>query len=135
MPLPSRDELQALLDERRTKLEREEPSPTNCEYTRHKANVEWAEEALQVLAEDRQETRQVLTLQAFRIGDAALFGIPGETIDRWIKTHRYVTGREMVEAGLAELVRLAPMPELFATSGEESPPKSHAARNPARARR
>ena len=66
---------------------------------------------------------------------ADLFGVSSEIIDRWIKTHRYVTGREMVEAGLAEFVRLSPMPELFATSGEESPPQRHAARNPARARR
>jgi ATP-dependent Clp protease protease subunit len=66
---------------------------------------------------------------------ADLFGVSSEIIDRWIKTHRYVTGREMVEAGLAEPVPLEPMPALFATAGEESPPKSHAARNPARARR
>jgi ATP-dependent Clp protease protease subunit len=38
-----------------------------------------------------------------------LFGGPGELIDEWIRTHRYVTGREMAEAGLAELVSLAPL--------------------------
>ena len=38
-----------------------------------------------------------------------LFGGPGELIDEWIRTHRYVTGREMAEAGLAELVALEPL--------------------------
>jgi ATP-dependent protease ClpP protease subunit len=65
---------------------------------------------------------------------ADLFGVSGETIDRWIKTHRYVTGREMVQSGLAELVSLEPMAELMpSTDGRH--PDSHAARSPARARR
>jgi hypothetical protein len=41
------------------------------------------------------------------LGD--LFGQAAETIAAWIKTHRYVTGREMAQAGLAELVRLEPL--------------------------
>ena len=44
-----------------------------------------------------------------------LFGREAERINDWIRTHRYVTGREMVEAGLAELVGLEPLPHL--TSG------------------
>ncbi len=38
-----------------------------------------------------------------------LFGTAEELISEWIRTHRYVTGREMAKAGLAELVALAPM--------------------------
>ena len=39
-----------------------------------------------------------------------LFGRSEELINDWIRTHRYVTGKEMHEAGLAELVGLAPLP-------------------------
>ncbi len=41
-----------------------------------------------------------------------LFGRSHDLIARWIKTHRYVSGREMVEAGLAEMVGLDPLPDL-----------------------
>jgi len=40
-----------------------------------------------------------------------LFGRSHDLIARWIKTHRYVTGKEMADAGLAELVALNPLPE------------------------
>ena len=39
-----------------------------------------------------------------------LFGRQAELLDGWIASHRYVTGREMAEAGLAQLVSLDPMP-------------------------
>jgi ATP-dependent protease ClpP protease subunit len=35
-----------------------------------------------------------------------LFGRASEKIASWIKTHRYVTGREMADAGLAEMITL-----------------------------
>ncbi len=38
-----------------------------------------------------------------------LFAGPDDLINEWIRTHRYVTGREMAEAGLAELVALEPL--------------------------
>ena len=41
-----------------------------------------------------------------------LFGASGDLIGQWIKTHRYVTGREMAQAGLAEMASLQPLPEL-----------------------
>ena len=41
-----------------------------------------------------------------------LFGREAERINEWIRTHRYVTGREMAQAGLAELVELKPLPHL-----------------------
>ncbi|MFM7248286.1 MAG: ATP-dependent Clp protease proteolytic subunit [Planctomycetaceae bacterium] len=40
-----------------------------------------------------------------------LFGRAHDLIALWIKTHRYVSGREMVEAGLAEMVGLEPLPD------------------------
>jgi ATP-dependent protease ClpP protease subunit len=40
-----------------------------------------------------------------------LFGTSEALITEWIRTHRYVTGREMAEAGLAELVGLEPLPQ------------------------
>lgn len=39
-----------------------------------------------------------------------LFGRASELIADWIRTHRYVTGKEMAEAGLAELIGLEPLP-------------------------
>ena len=39
---------------------------------------------------------------------AELFGAAQATIDAWVKTHRYVTGRELVDAGLAEMISLQP---------------------------
>jgi ATP-dependent Clp protease, protease subunit len=41
-----------------------------------------------------------------------LLGGSADTVNQWIRTHRYVTGREMVEAGFAELVGLEPLPLL-----------------------
>ncbi len=37
---------------------------------------------------------------------AELFGRQADLINRWIATHRYVGGREMADAGLAELIGL-----------------------------
>ncbi|MFM7138509.1 MAG: ATP-dependent Clp protease proteolytic subunit [Planctomycetota bacterium] len=42
-----------------------------------------------------------------------LLGGPEELINDWIRTHRYVTGREMADAGLAELVSLDPLGALM----------------------
>jgi ATP-dependent Clp protease protease subunit len=42
-----------------------------------------------------------------------LFGRSADLINEWSRTHRYVTGREIVAAGLAELVDLKPLPALF----------------------
>jgi ATP-dependent protease ClpP protease subunit len=45
---------------------------------------------------------------------AELFGRAPDLIQQWIATHRYVTGREMADAGLAELVPLSPLRGLLA---------------------
>jgi ATP-dependent protease ClpP protease subunit len=41
---------------------------------------------------------------------AKLFGRQADLINGWIATQRYVTGREMAEAGLAQLISLDPLP-------------------------
>jgi ATP-dependent Clp protease protease subunit len=43
---------------------------------------------------------------------AELFGHEPQLINEWIATHRYVSGRELAAAGLAELIPLAPLPHL-----------------------
>lgn len=48
-----------------------------------------------------------------------LFGCGHEKIDPWIRTHRYVTGRELAEAGLAELIGLDPLPHLMPPADAE----------------
>jgi ATP-dependent protease ClpP protease subunit len=45
-----------------------------------------------------------------------LFGRSADLINEWSRTHRYVTGRELVSAGLAELIDLVPLPSLFEQS-------------------
>jgi ATP-dependent Clp protease, protease subunit len=40
---------------------------------------------------------------------ADLFGCPLETIDPWVRAHRYVTGAELAAAGLAEMIELKPL--------------------------
>jgi ATP-dependent protease ClpP protease subunit len=39
---------------------------------------------------------------------AELFGTSPATIDAWVRTHRYVSGQELVAAGLAEMIPLQP---------------------------
>lgn len=43
-----------------------------------------------------------------------LFGREADRINDWIRGHRYVSGRELAEAGLAELIGLQPLPHLTA---------------------
>jgi ATP-dependent protease ClpP protease subunit len=47
---------------------------------------------------------------------ADLFNVQVEEIDKWIRPGRYVTGRELSEAGLAELIDLSPLP-IFESNG------------------
>ena len=56
---------------------------------------------------------------------ALLFGVPADMMRKWIIPGRYVTGREMAEAGMAELVELDELHRVtFAES--KSQPKSAA---------
>jgi hypothetical protein len=77
--LPEKAELLAFIEEHgRAMAEEQDPSPTNWDYCAHKTKVEWAEEALSIVASGQPETSQAIQLQAFRIGDTALVGVPGE---------------------------------------------------------
>ena len=48
---------------------------------------------------------------------ADLFGISMELLDRWITPGRYVSGHEIAEAGLAEMVKLTDAKRLFGGNG------------------
>ena len=47
---------------------------------------------------------------------AELFGLPSAEMDKWINPGRYVSGRELSEAGLAELIDLGKL-KLFEANG------------------
>jgi len=54
---------------------------------------------------------------------ARLLGVPIERLAAWLKPGRYVTGRELAEAGLAELVELAPRTDLALRSAAKRKPR------------
>jgi ATP-dependent protease ClpP protease subunit len=56
---------------------------------------------------------------------AELFGIPCEEMQKWISPGKYITGRELVEAGLAELIDVRPV---AAASQNGAPARRKAAR-------
>ncbi|MFW6062313.1 MAG: hypothetical protein ACOC93_05845, partial [Planctomycetota bacterium] len=93
-PLPSREELEALIDERGAKMAEQQPDPTNWAYCGHKAAVEWAREALEVIEQGAQQSSKTVTLQAFRIGQAGLVGMPGELFSEF--------GRDIAASGALE---------------------------------
>jgi len=49
------------------------------------------------------------------LGD--LFGTGHDLLAEWIRTHRYVTGREMAAAGLADLITLQPLTTVGSPQG------------------
>jgi hypothetical protein len=78
-PLPSKQELAAMIDENERKMAvAPDKSPTDWNYCGLKTRVEWAREAIQTIEAGRVRTAQTIPLQGFRIGDAALIGMPGE---------------------------------------------------------
>jgi hypothetical protein len=50
---------------------------------------------------------------------AELFGLPQAEMSKWITPGRYVSGRELADAGLAELIDLRKI-KLFETNGSTS---------------
>jgi len=55
------------------------PGPANWEYCETKTRLEWAREAVDFLQSGQpQPTERPVSLQAFRVGPAAILGIPGE---------------------------------------------------------
>lgn len=55
---------------------------------------------------------------------AQLFGVPAEMMRKWILPGRYVTGREMAEAGMAELVELDELHRVTFEKGSSQQQKS-----------
>lgn len=55
---------------------------------------------------------------------AELFRVPAEDMNKWITPGRYVSGREMVKAGLAEMIELAPLDKAASRNGAASSSKS-----------
>jgi hypothetical protein len=53
---------------------------------------------------------------------AELFGVPAELMRKWIIPGRYVSGRELADAGMAELVELD---QLHLVSQNGAPPDKH----------
>jgi hypothetical protein len=47
---------------------------------------------------------------------AELFGLPAAEMEKWITPGRYVSGRELADAGLAELIDLRKI-KLFESNG------------------
>ncbi len=49
------------------------------------------------------------------------FGTASQQVEQWIRESRYITGRELVEAGLADLLELSPVRPLQGESNDGSP--------------
>ncbi len=62
---------------------------------------------------------------------AELFGVPSAAMDKWIRPGRYVGGKELVDAGLAELIELK---KLRAFEGNGAPPTRRTSTRAARSR-
>jgi ATP-dependent protease ClpP protease subunit len=69
--------------------------------------MKWQSEEHVGLAEAAEWARHFARLESDMDGLLAeLFGMPAPEMDRWINPGRYVSGREMAEAGLAEMIDL-----------------------------
>jgi len=49
------------------------------------------------------------------------FGTASQQVEQWIRESRYITGRELVEAGLADLVELSPVRPMREGNNDVSP--------------
>jgi len=77
------------------------------------------------IAEAAEWARHFATLeQDMDVMLARLLGCPLEQVAAWMKPGRYVSGRELAEAGLAELVELAPRSDLAVRSAPAGKKKS-----------
>jgi ATP-dependent protease ClpP protease subunit len=75
--------------------------------------MKWQSEENVALAEAAEWARHFSSLETGMDGFLAdLFGAPVEKIRQWSYPGRYVSGREMAEAGLAEMVELKYLTEL-----------------------
>lgn len=55
---------------------------------------------------------------------AELFHVPTDDMNKWITPGRYVSGHEMVKAGLAEMIELAPLAKAVSRNGAASGSRS-----------
>ena len=81
--------------------------------------MKWQSEEHIGIAEAAEWSRHFAALEGemdLLLGD--LFGSSCDLIAKWIQTHRYVTGSEMVKAGLAEMIALKPLPELLGSPSD-----------------
>jgi ATP-dependent protease ClpP protease subunit len=77
--------------------------------------MRWQSEENVGLAEAAEWARHFGQLERDMDGLLAdLFGVTVEEMNKWISPGRYVTGRELADAGLAELVELRDLPSVRA---------------------
>ena len=80
--------------------------------------MKWQSEESVGLAEAAEWARHFGWLESDMDAQLAdMFGVAAEKIQEWSRPGRYVTGRELVEAGLAELIDFRPLD--FFDCGEE----------------
>ena len=81
--------------------------------------MKWQSEEHIGIAEAAEWSRHFAALeQEMDVLLGNLFNASAELVAKWIKTHRYVTGSEMVAAGLAEMITLQPLAELFTSADD-----------------
>ena len=72
--------------------------------------MKWQSEENVALVEAAEWARHFAQLESdMDVLLAELFGIPAETIRQWSVPGRYVSGRELAQAGLAEMISLTPL--------------------------
>jgi ATP-dependent Clp protease protease subunit len=83
--------------------------------------MKWQSEEHVIIAEAAEWARHFQLLEN-DMDDllAQLFGVPLDKLKPWLNPGRYVTGAELVAAGLAQPIGLAPLPELMLA---EPPPQ------------
>lgn len=97
--LPDEAELRDILAQRGAKAAVESPEATNWAYTSHMNTIEWATEALAAKGSGRVAARRRIRLQAIRMADAVVAGIPGELFAGF--------GRQITDAAPGALVLIA----------------------------
>ncbi|MEX2174266.1 MAG: hypothetical protein WD872_07880, partial [Pirellulaceae bacterium] len=76
--------------------------------------MKWESEEHVGIAEAAEWARHFVQLEKDMDGMLArLLGVDVERLSGWMRPGRYVSGREFAEAGLAELIEVAPLPELL----------------------
>ena len=85
--------------------------------------MKWQSEEHVIIAEAAEWARHFLHLE--KDMDellAKLFDVPLEKLKPWLNPGSYVTGKELVAAGLAQMISLSPLPDLLSAEDETPPP-------------